>query len=558
MSSYELPANACEDVLRGKIVTAQGYLRSLNLSNCIVAEPASLLSLVSDVKSLQTLSCIACPLKASLLLDRLLNSLPKVTQLQFSLVDTEDGAKEELLKIKHLKNVQVRKDTMVCKMYVEVAGDHNVQLLRQFLDYCPLLKDLHIHFLHEVSADLCAMTCTTTTENLQNLETFKCTSEALFTTQSAHGEVLDMRYCINLQGNVVFRKRSQGFNCAQLRNLAFLPNAVFPDEPVVLAAFDTPDIGRQFLIAGIQHNWSHIRSLCMLLYARNPERTEYPTISPRHSATLRDFFAALVNLVELNVSSFHFEDGFDITVTLDAPALQRLRALSLPPCGLRPKGAVRRLALGLDDIEDLDIRINLDGRHKRCVSCDNDLTIEPEDASVFVIESGRLTLSNVPNLLSLEFLRRFWVCHVRFIDDSDKPRFDFRALSNVLCSSRTLRSLVVRMVFIDFTEQSFETFLCPGSALERLCLLTRTRLPSSRAQMVVEGMASQLPSIFYIHIHYVDLDTGSETNMTWIRRPEGEATDPLRPGIVIPGKPCIMCSTQTFVALAKPLYRKLQ
>ncbi|KAL3251405.1 hypothetical protein MRX96_055151 [Rhipicephalus microplus] len=50
MSSYELPANASEDALRGKIVAAQGYLRSLNLSNCIVAEPASLLSLVSDVK----------------------------------------------------------------------------------------------------------------------------------------------------------------------------------------------------------------------------------------------------------------------------------------------------------------------------------------------------------------------------------------------------------------------------------------------------------------------------------------------------------------------------
>ncbi|KAL1423449.1 hypothetical protein MTO96_021061 [Rhipicephalus appendiculatus] len=297
-------------------------------------------------------------------MERLLSSLQNVTQLQFSLVDAKDDAKEELFKMRHLGNTQARKETKIRKMKTQLA-----------------------------------------------------------------------------------------FNYAQLRDLALSPNAVFPLEPVVLVAVDTPDLGRQFLIAGSRHNWSQIRSLCVLLYARNLDQTEYPTVNATHTATLRDFFATLLNLVEL----------------------QR---------------AVRKLALGLGDLEDLDVRLNLDGRHKSCQTCAKELVIKPADASAFAIESGRLTLSNVPNLVSLDFLRRFWVSHVRYIDDSDKPRFDYRALSSVLCSSRNIRSLVVRMAQVNFHELSFENFLCPLNILQRLCLLTKTRLHSSKS---TDGRSSHGP-----------------------------------------------------------------
>ncbi|KAL1485668.1 hypothetical protein MTO96_047259 [Rhipicephalus appendiculatus] len=102
MSSYELPANASSDELARKITEVRGNLHSLNISNCIVAVPAFLLSLASDLPNLQNLSCIACPLKATLLMERLLSSLQNVTQLQFSLVDAKDDAKEELFKMRHL------------------------------------------------------------------------------------------------------------------------------------------------------------------------------------------------------------------------------------------------------------------------------------------------------------------------------------------------------------------------------------------------------------------------------------------------------------------------
>ncbi|XP_075731728.1 uncharacterized protein LOC142774712 [Rhipicephalus microplus] len=555
MSSYELPPNASEATLGHKILEVRHNLQSLNISNCIVAIPAFLLSLASELPNLQTLSCVACPLKASILLDRLLRSLQSVTQLDFSLVDVKSHASEEFLKIRVMQSLYAGKETKIRKMYVEVAGKHNMNVLMLFLNYCPHLRELHIHFVHEVRSGLNPATCSGIVRHLLNLEMFTVTCEAPCTAQSDPRQPVDLDFCIDLHGNVVFRKRPPAFNCALMRSLAVTPNQAFPVEPVVVVAVDTPDLG--FFTAGSWDNWNYLRSLCVLLYARRLDQVAYPTVSATHGAAVRQFFGKLLNLVELNVSSFHFGSGVDFTELLATPALQRLRALSLPPCGLRTKGAVRRLAHGLGDVEDLDIRLNLDGRHKCCVSCANQLHIAPADAQVFSLRAGRLTLSNVPYLVSLNFLRSLQVSHVRFIDASDAPRFDYKALSRALRTNATLRSLVIKIAFINFSQRSFENLLSPARALKHLCLLTTTKLQAEKAHKVVEAMARQLQSIFYIHIHYVDVETGSETTATWLRRAEGEAEASSSQGTVMQGKPCIMCSTQTFVALAKPYYREL-
>lgn len=556
MSSYGLPTNAGDDVLRCKIAEVGDNLHSLDISNCIVAIPAFLLSVASDLSNLQAISCVACPLKVSLLLDRLLWSFENVTQLEFSLVDGKDDTKEELTKIQCLASVHAGKETNIRKMYVEVSDKHNIRLLMRFLEYCPLLKELHVHFVHEVSPDWCALVCASIARDLPGSGTLTVTCEAPFTAYSDLRQPVDLRYCIKLHGTVVFRKNLRALNFAQLRDLALSPDTTLPLEPVVLVAVDSAELG--FLIGILQHNWSHLRSLCFLLYAGNIDQSAYPTVRPMHDSALRQFFARLLNLVELNVSSLHFGEGVDFTTLLTAPAMQRLRALSLPPCGLRSEGAVRRLALKLGDVEDLDIRLNMDGRHKKCPSCANELAIDPTDASAFSTGIGRLTLSNVRNLVSLNFLAHFKMAHLRFIDDSNVPRFGYKALSTALRACEALRSLVIRMSLIEFCVPSFETLLSPVSALERLCLLTKNKLRASYAEAVVEAMASQLPSIFYLHIHYVDVETGSKTSTTWIRLPEGETAGRPSKGKVMSGKPCIMCSTQTFVALAKPRYREVQ
>ncbi|KAH8008787.1 hypothetical protein HPB51_004177 [Rhipicephalus microplus] len=95
-------------------------------------------------------------------------------------------------------------------------------------------------------------------------------------------------------------------------------------------------------------------------------------------------------------------------------------------------------------------------------------------------------------------------------------------------------------------------------SFERVCLLSKTELQTSNAERTVEVMAGQLPSILYVHIYCVDSETARDTTVTWMRLREGHAGTHSRRGKVMLGKPCIMCSTQTFIALVKPCRRDLQ
>ncbi|XP_037285407.2 uncharacterized protein LOC119178322 [Rhipicephalus microplus] len=192
-----------------------------------------------------------------------------------------------------------------------------------------------------------------------------------------------------------------------------------------------------------------------------------------------------------------------------------------------------------------------------CTYCNKTLYLDPEDISAYGIGSGRLTLSNLLSLASLSFLKSCPVANLRFIDVSDIPRFDFKALASAVHHSNTLRSLVVKLKAIDCATEYLTTCLCPVKSLERVCLLSKTELLTSNAERTVEVMAGQLPSILYVHIHCADSETGRDTSVTWMRLREGHAGTHSRRGKVMLGKPCIMCSTQTFIALVKPCRRDL-
>ncbi|XP_049514305.1 uncharacterized protein LOC125941326 [Dermacentor silvarum] len=182
--------------------------------------------------------------------------------------------------------------------------------------------------------------------------------------------------------------------------------------------------------------------------------------------------------------------AIDFTELLSTSALRRLRALCLPPCGMRQNCAVSRLAVTIGDIEDLDIRLNVGGRHQTCDSCSKQLLIQTAYASVFRVKTGhgRLTLCNVPNLASLDFLRNCHVAHLRYVDIDDKPRFDYMSLAKALCADVhvSLRSLVVKFGNIDFYDANFTTSLCTAVFLERLCLLSDTRLPPRFAEEMIK------------------------------------------------------------------------
>ncbi|KAL1423457.1 hypothetical protein MTO96_021069 [Rhipicephalus appendiculatus] len=408
-SLHEVPSNANEDVLMLKLDQVQNNLQSLDISNCIVARPKYLLMLLSRQQTLQTLSCISCPLKPSLLLDRLLKTLRNVTDLEFSIAVAKGDMEVEVEKIQNLRNVYKNRNTHIRHVYVDVADIDNIEVLRAFLRYCPLVTDFSPSFWsvrahkHRLNSSLHI------SEHLRKLGEFKATCETQSTKRS-EPLPLDLLSCFDMPANMVFMQNPMRFNYAHASQLALSQNPELPDEPVVLVAVDRADLDVFSLFPGRSCQWGNLRSL-------------------------------LSNIVELNINSVHFDDGIDFTELLATTTLSRLRALSLTPCSLQKSGAVRRLALGLRQMEDLDIRLNMDGRHNSCNYCDRELLLSPEDASAFNVRSRRLTLSNVPHLASLDFLKSCPVSHLRFIDVSDRRRFDFRALvcslhhRMVLCSS---------------------------------------------------------------------------------------------------------------------------
>ncbi|KAH7935862.1 hypothetical protein HPB52_014431 [Rhipicephalus sanguineus] len=559
---YELPANASEDVLRLKIDELNGQLLSLNISNCIVAQPEGLLSLLPRLQYLQSLSCIACPLRPSVLLEHLLTSLHNLAHLDFSFVGTEHDAKEELAKILQLKNVHKDKETQVRTLYAEVAEDENMEVLKAFVRYCPHVMDFHIHCVHFVSCYDSTTAFASVIEHVRNLEVCITTCEAQSAMQSRRAATisslaLELQCFHDMHANVVYRIKRGRSNYALLPELRRSRNPVLPHEPVVLVALNMADLDVCLPIVFPSCKWRYLQSLCILHFSPQQNEPMYPTVGATHNATLRHFFGKLCSIVELNVNSLHFDDGIDFTALLDTPTLLRLRALSLAPCSLQQTAAVTRLALGTSAIEDLDVRLNFNGRHSSCKYCNKKLLLEPEDVSTFGVKSGRLTLSNVPNLASLNFLKSCPVANLRFIDVSERPRFDFKALASSVRHSNTLRSLVVKLAAIDFDTASLQNCLSPVGALERVCLLSRTSLQTSTAERMVEAVAGELPSILYLHIHYVDIETGRDTSVTWMRLPEGDAGPRSCRGKVMSGKPCIMCSTQTFIALVKPRRRDL-
>ncbi|XP_075528825.1 uncharacterized protein LOC142560534 [Dermacentor variabilis] len=557
MASYELPANARQAMLRLRIEEARGNLQELNVSNCIVAKPGDILWYISGLEKLQTLRSVACPLSANFLLDSLLRSLENVTHLEFSLVDSKEDAEEQQIKIRHIKHVangRRKRETGLRKVFVEVEGEENMQVLSAFLAYCPHVTDLHVHVVHPARSDVDVATCVRAVESLHSLEVFTLTCEAPLRTRPEPVWPLNLAYCAGILGNVVYRKRQNSLNYALLRDLFRSVIPVIHGDPVVLIAFSTPDLEEQLHDAAIRYDWSGLRSLCVMLFPQSPDDTAYPAVSTACDAVLRKFFSRFSRLTELNVSSFHFGDGVDFTELLATPALQRLRALCLPPCGMRQSGAVFRLTVAIGDIEDLDIRFNAGDRLQSCDSCNKQLLVETTYMTVFRVRKGYgcLTLCNVPNLASLDFFLNCQVPYLRFIDVSDNPRFDYLSLAKALCTNvnTCLRSLVVKFANIDFYDANFVTSLYPALFLKRLCLLSNTRLSSSCAEERIKALAAQIPSISYLHIHYVD-EAGKEARLTWIRLPE-DAAGNSEQAKVMTGKPCIMCSTQTFVALSKP------
>ncbi|KAK8766800.1 hypothetical protein V5799_025005 [Amblyomma americanum] len=458
--NFRLPANAPASVLETHLNAHAATLLELHLTNNRITEADDLCRLIIRAERLRTLECIASSVKARDLLRVILRPLEHLTRLEFSMVDEEDEARRQAEQVGKPTGGAFR-ETVAGKIrciYVEVAGDANFDLLELFLEYCPNVIDLHVHLVSG-NFNSAVLRCANVLANRPLMETFAFTSELPSPMPLEPPAALDFGHCAHACANVLYRREGQRWNCKRLRDLATSTAPALP-EPLIVVAVLEDDLEEQIRQAVPLNNWSAVHSLCMVLLSR-PALSGSPHAAVSGTVlcdALTDLFRRFKNLTELNVNSFHFAHGVELTALL-ANCSCRLQTLSLPPCAFYPENALLRLA-ECRSIEDLDIRSGYDGPSKACHRCLLGLHLNPtqfQDLSICE-PSGRLTVFNVPMVNNLAFVDGCDLAELRIVDSSPNPVRNYRNLGSCLKFSSFLGTLVLSYTGLDFSQRQFQVF----------------------------------------------------------------------------------------------------
>ncbi|KAL1483075.1 hypothetical protein MTO96_002145 [Rhipicephalus appendiculatus] len=501
---------------------------TLDLRNCIRLESYQVTENVLGCTQLQSLRCIACPLKFRHLLKLMTTSLRHLAELELSLVSEVDGMTRELC-IRDVAPMLKRNISGhgLHRLYVEVACESNFVRLSTLLSLCRLVKHVHVHFVRGSfwGAILC---CRDIVEHLRYLETFTFTSELPSYRQPDPTAPLDFVSCAAVCGNVSFEKSTGTWSCVRLRDLVVdcrEPRILPVQLVVVVVNSDEDPVAEWIRVASLGHDWNNLRLLCLLLFAEEPSSFSYPTAGIEYRESLRLFFStALKYLIELNISSFHFGPDLDFAEVLQYGSLELLHALSVSPCALCRPSALRRLAQVCPDLADLDVRFERTSSFVQCAGCEGELLLEPDDAkevrdgttrALFFSGLARLTLSDVHDTACLWFIQ------------SCSPTAAVRLCN---CPSSTEHELLGRMLahrsapscLILRHEQLLETLLLANmshvASLEYLYILSSDCLSDDVVEAFVRELSAGLPRLKYLHVHYRrSRDDDSDERITWLR-----------------------------------------
>ncbi|KAH6943101.1 hypothetical protein HPB50_016005 [Hyalomma asiaticum] len=557
------------DILDERLKESGGpsAVKDLDLTNCVLLHPDRVFSFIEELTCLQSLRCLSCPLRPRDLLKLLLQRLPHLVEVEFTLV-LESGAENEFW---HIQKIRKQRGSaslvpVLRRMYVEVGYDENFQILRMFLRSCPKLDDLHVHFVHG-NFSKALLECRAFLTEHANLKKFTFTSEQRESSHHDWYTPLQFTSCAALCANVRGKKSTEPWNCFRLHQLAVdgVERRVLPSQLVAVVVDVMGGLMAESIrIASVLHDWTHVRQLCLVLFpAESTSVSYYPTAGGRYRESLLHIFSkALVNLVELNVSSFHFGAGMHLTDMLRDGSLKRLRSLSASPCGLRLPSSLHRLAKNCRHLDELDVRVERKGSFQRCAACDDfvadpshALALSDDIAPAFPDGLTRLTLSGLHGYGCLWFIKACGsAATIRLSDCSAPWRGNYSLLLQVLSNNGWLVCLVLEHEHLDFTDTSLLNNLADLVYVEHLYLLSAKHLSDDVVENSLRRLCASLPELECLHVHYRgDEAGGCDSRMTWVPQ---EITETQCKYTVVENSPCLQfCSTATFIGLAKPLNR---
>ncbi|XP_070380116.1 uncharacterized protein [Dermacentor albipictus] len=537
-------------------------IRALDLTNCILLEPNELPLHIAKCTGLQILQCVACPLRPSALLHLMLNRLLRLKEVEFTLV-AETDVDSEIMEV-HSTASQVPGILALNlrRMYAEVSGDLNFKLLSALLRYCPLLEELHVHFVRGNFINA-LLECNAILEQGVNLETFTFSSEVPASFQCLPPTALDFTSCATVCANVSYQRSSNMWNCVLIRDLAvgYTNPLHLPQQLVLVAVHNAEGCTPEWIgLAALGHFWTNVRQLCLLLLPAQPSDGAYATAGVAYRDSLHDFISVkLQQVVELNISAFHFGPDLDLTALLQDGSLEHLQSLSATPCGLRRPSALRRLAQNCPDFKELDVRYDRRGSFVRCAVCDGEFLLDHEDmlemcdsAPVFHNALARLTLSDVHVRFFLWFVEACPAVSVRLSDCPSPSHPDYPSLGQRLARNSSLRCLVLRHHVLPFGDACLLENISRIHHLQYLCLLSAAPLQDNDAAESLQAFSARLkPHIKCVHVHYRSSTDGIEKRITWMKRARAPTG-----GVLVRDGPCFLyCSTATFIGLSKPLNR---
>ncbi|KAH7971538.1 hypothetical protein HPB49_025580 [Dermacentor silvarum] len=566
-------AGKLEELLKGAAaVCLSTDILELWLTNHIVADPSYLRVRITACTNLRSLCCVASSVTVQDIVYSILPVLTQLENLEFTLderVTSNDARAIRLL----LRTKVVPAYSQLRCVYVEVAGNGNIDVLGHLLELWPNVSGLHVHFLRGHFENT-VRKCDGLWNGRTKLRRFGFTSEAPSTVHCYPRTNLFFDDCAGVCGNVLFGQGPQIWSCCligepgETRGQKLLRGK----HAIAVIRFTNDSTGDGMREAGFCNDWTGVKNLCLVL--RKPFiDTQYTCAGAVYHGALVDFLRRFrgisgsgeyEHLTELNVNSFHCAADLDMTEVLCDSELTSLKALSVSPCGIRRVGALRRLALACPSLNDLDVRVY--SSIPWCWGCEEDLDLSADDAADLSVghNGGRLTFGGVPRFASLDFLSR---CNVRELRVCTKHCLLPSELGDLLQTNEKLRCLTLGYDTLQFDVETFKN-LKRLRCLRLLCLLTAASHGQPYVKGYMKALGSSLDQLEALHAHYTDTQ-GATDRMTWVRYLEeveeaGQILDslPVEPhllcGSVVNDAPCgAICTTQTFIGLVKPKHRDL-
>ncbi|KAL1474528.1 hypothetical protein MTO96_037896, partial [Rhipicephalus appendiculatus] len=311
-------------------------VRELDLTNCVEVDVQQLLPLIAECKELQRLQCAACAIPPSDVIRLATQQLPLLDEVEFSCLVRRDILEAQ----NNHSNLPVHPRgggaSNLRRIYCEVSQEHNFAILYHLMQCSPNAKHLHVHV---VCGDFyrAVRECHDLLEEYRQLETFTFTSELPSPIQSEPVSPFTFANCAAVCANISYQRSMNNWNCVRLRDLVdcSVERRSMPFQTVLVAVEHdlTPEWIR---LASVKHVWKYVRQLCLQLLPPSPS-VFYPAAGDNYHDCLRVFSAELRHVVELNISTFHFETGHDVTVLLQDGSLQFLQSLSAPPLRVSPR-----------------------------------------------------------------------------------------------------------------------------------------------------------------------------------------------------------------------------